>query len=156
METAMNNSQKDAALKLIRFMRKFGNLKFVDVDGVTPAEVDAILHIGLMASQRDFASPGAVAERMQISPSQLSQLLRSLDERGYVVRSRSMEDSRKIVLELTDAGMEIFHQVEKAFSVQTDGIIDFLGYEETVHFAATLKKLIEYMDARTPMGGDAR
>lgn len=152
----MNEAQKDTALKLIRFMRKFGSLKFVEMDAATPTEVDAILHIGLMASLKGFATPGAVADRMQISPSQLSQLLRSLDEHGFVARKRSTDDSRKVVLRLTDEGQKVFDQVEKAFSVQTDEIVEFLGKEESARFASTLRRLVEYMDERETQGGDAR
>jgi DNA-binding MarR family transcriptional regulator len=49
---------------------------------------------------------GTVAERLGIDPSRASRIVADVVERGYIRRAASQTDSRRIVLEATDKGME--------------------------------------------------
>ena len=60
-------------------------------EGVTPAEARAVHVVWLMSRQGEAARPGSVAAHMHTTPSALSQILKSLEEKGLLVRHRTRE-----------------------------------------------------------------
>ena len=81
-------------------------------EGVTPAEARAVHVVWLMSRQGEAARPGSVAARMHTTPSALSQILKSLEEKGLLVRHRTRDDFRAVALELTDAGSAVAQETE--------------------------------------------
>ena len=82
-------------------------------EGVTPAEARAVHVVWLMSRQGEAARPGSVAAHMHTTPSALSQILKSLEEKGLLVRHRTRDDFRAVALELTDAGSAVAQETER-------------------------------------------
>jgi DNA-binding MarR family transcriptional regulator len=53
------------------------------------------------------ATVGQVQAFVHKSPSTTSSLIAQLEEKGYVTRTRSREDNRVVLVELTPSGLEI-------------------------------------------------
>ena len=69
-------------------------------------------HFRLLWILRHHAcSLSELADRQAVSLPTMSNSVSILEEKGWVVRNRSGEDRRKVVIELTDAGREVLDEV---------------------------------------------
>lgn len=59
----------------------------------------------------DGVRPGALAERSGITKQAMNQLLRSLEELGYVVRSDDPDDGRARIVHFTDHGHDAYSMI---------------------------------------------
>ena len=88
-------------LRLNRFLRRFA--RQMDSQGVRPRQF-AVLRFLLELGP---ATVGQVQEHLYLSASTTSMVIAQLEEAGYVTRTRSEEDNRVVVVELTPTGEEI-------------------------------------------------
>ena len=88
-------------LILFRYLRQ--QARQMDSQGIKPRQF-AVLRLLLEGGP---APVGAVQEHIYLSPSTTSTLIAQLEEAGYVTRTRSLEDNRVVIVELTPAGRDI-------------------------------------------------
>jgi DNA-binding MarR family transcriptional regulator len=88
-------------LRLNRFLRRYA--RQMDSQGVRPRQF-AVLRFLLEAGP---ATVGQVQAYLYLSASTTSMVIAQLEEAGYVTRTRSEEDNRVVVVELTTAGRKI-------------------------------------------------
>jgi DNA-binding MarR family transcriptional regulator len=88
-------------LRLNRFLRRYA--RQMDSQGVRPRQF-AVLRFLL---EMGPATVGHVQEYLYLSASTTSMVIAQLEEAGYVTRTRSPEDNRVVVVELTPTGEEI-------------------------------------------------
>lgn len=83
--------------------------------------------------------------RLRLESSTLTPLLKKLESAGYVVRERSKEDERVVVVSLTDEGCKLH---DEAMSVPTC-MVDSLHVDPQlgVELAALLDDFLEQVDA---------
>ena len=63
--------------------------------------------------EREPRSLRDLGEALRLEPATLSPLVKRLEARGYVTRSRSVDDERQLALRLTPAGRTLRTQAEK-------------------------------------------
>lgn len=118
-------------------------------EGVTPAEGRAVHVMGKMAGRGDEVRPGAVAAAMHITPSALSQILKSLEEKGLIERHRTSGDFRAIALVLTPAGEAVAAEAERLRSMHLNDLLAYLGQEDVEHLVRTLGKVLAFHEERS-------
>ncbi len=77
--------------------------QLIDERGLTPRDLSVLRYLWESAS----ATVGQVQAFMHQSPSTTSTLVAQLEDKGYVTRTRSQQDNRVVIVELTPAGLEI-------------------------------------------------
>ncbi|MBU0511821.1 MAG: MarR family winged helix-turn-helix transcriptional regulator [Chloroflexi bacterium] len=89
-------------LALLRYTRQHGH-QMIDERGIKPREFSVLRHL------RDSgpATVGQIQAFLHNSPSTTSSLIAQLEEKGYLTRTRSPEDNRVVIVELTGLGQEI-------------------------------------------------
>lgn len=113
-------------------------------EGVTPAEARAVHVVWLMSRQGEAARPGSVAAHMHTTPSALSQILKSLEEKGLLVRHRTRDDFRAVALELTDAGSAVAQETERLHVEHAKAVIAYVGEEDFAHLLRTVDRILEF------------
>jgi DNA-binding MarR family transcriptional regulator len=89
-------------LALQHYLRRHAR-SLIDARGLTPRDLSVLRY--LLESER--ATVGQVQAFVHKSPSTTSSLIAQLEERGYVTRTRSQEDNRVVIVELTATGQRI-------------------------------------------------
>lgn len=69
------------------------------------------LVLGILADAETPLPPNQIAERLIISRATVTGLLDSLERRGYVRRLPHTSDRRMLLIELTDAGRQVAHEI---------------------------------------------
>lgn len=102
----------------------------------------------LQALRTDLSlNAGALAREVQLSQGTLTDLLIRLEKKGLITRSRSEEDRRKVLVLLTDNGIEV---VDRAPSLLHDRFINELNKLEVwerTQILATLQRVAAMMEA---------
>jgi DNA-binding MarR family transcriptional regulator len=91
-------------LRILRFLRQYTHK--MQNEGISPRDY-AVLRFLLESGP---ATVGEVQAYVYKSPSTTSTLIAQLEDAGYVSRTRSQQDNRVVVVELTPAGREVAEQ----------------------------------------------
>ncbi len=81
--------------------------------GLRPHQHQALLAIHGMP-ERDFATVGELAERLQIRPNTALELTMRLEKEGLIMRQKATTDRRTVELRLTPEGLEKLHRLSLA------------------------------------------
>jgi DNA-binding MarR family transcriptional regulator len=98
-----------------------------DERGVTVSELSAMLEV---------ASP-------TVTP-----LVRSLEERGMVLRYNDKEDRRAVRVKLTEQGIAHIKELAKKRSAQIQGLVEFLGEEKSQQLIELLEQVYMYIEMK--------
>lgn len=74
----------------------------------------------LLTINEKYGSPVTkIAPRMNMEPNSLSRILKSLEEKGYVLKRKNSEDKRKVYVTLTESGLKLRDMAsEKLFALE--------------------------------------
>lgn len=90
--------------------------------------------------------PGDLSHMMQASTAYVAKLLRGMEEKGLIIRTRAPEDKRKILLALTEKGREAADKMEGQVKRAMIGFLKELGDEDAAAFIRILDKIAELVD----------
>ena len=85
-------------LSMYRYLRQYG--RQMQVQGIRPRQFSVLLFL----DEQGSATVGEVQDYLYLSPSTTSAVIAELEETGFVTRSRSAQDNRVVIVELTPAG----------------------------------------------------
>lgn len=102
--------------------------------------------LGRIAGNR-IDSPGNIyADDLQrslfVSKPAISQMLKSLENAGYIKRDINMTNRRKLNVILTDRGREIYEGARQRYRAMLDRIIQAFGEEKTQQMIALNREFI--------------
>lgn len=155
----MDDDFEALKLEFFEVMREFHQIKpvpFDAVEGLTPAEAKT-LHMIFAAEQRGSDAgvrPGFVAGHLHVTPSALSQVLKTLEEKQLVERSRGCDDDfRAVMLRLTPRGAALARDIDARWEEQARGMVDYVGLEELRQMMATTRRIAAYWQERAGAHG---
>ena len=114
------------------FHRHFAGL------GVTPARFSVFALIATNPGVR----PGVIAEALRIKPSNVAALVNSLVAEGLVERTPDASELRANLLHVTEAGAEMWREMERSADETDAGFLDGLTRAEGRQLVALLRKLL--------------
>jgi DNA-binding MarR family transcriptional regulator len=95
-------------------------------------------------------SPGDIAERIGVTPGNLTGIVDRLEHDGLLTRARG-EDRRSVTLHLTPAGEERLRRVVPQMHVHLQALFGVLSDEEITHTLDVLDKLDRHLNAKEPV-----
>ena len=105
-------------------------------------------HIGVSAQFRVLwilehgpQSLSELAEKQHVSLPTMSNSISILEERGWIQRKRSTEDRRKVVIEISPAGLEVLEETRREMEARVTAIIGALSVMEREQVAQGLNIL---------------
>ena len=113
---------------------------FLDPLGLTYTQYVAMMALW----EHDSVSVKDLGKRLYLDSATLTPLLKRLESHGYVTRTRSPEDERSVIIELTDEGRAL-HERALAVPGCIGGCIR-MEPEEATQLKALLEKLLAAME----------
>lgn len=92
--------------------------KVLDEFGLTTSQMELLGAIYHMSRQQKEATQIVLSQETEIDPMTTSTILRNLEKKGLISRRESVTDTRARIVELTEAGKELF---EKAIAKVKSG-----------------------------------
>ncbi|MGF7048892.1 DNA-binding MarR family transcriptional regulator [Paenibacillus sp. DS2015] len=152
----MNNMTAET---LFRAMMRFNKAEFRHrlVEGLKPSELVLMFCVkkkvkpgtmGLMVSE--------ISELLGVTSPTVTQLLKSLEVKDWITRSIDQQDRRAVRIKLSDKGEQVIKAAMEATEASFEGLIQYLGEEESNQLAELLIKAYEYFerDGHSTQGGD--
>lgn len=102
------------------------------------------MHVIEAVGPEEGNNMSSIARKLNITVGSLTTAMNSLVKKGYVVRERSEEDRRVVLIKLTDKGIKAYHHHEDYHRQMTQAIVDTLNEEEMVVWVKSLDALTEF------------
>jgi DNA-binding MarR family transcriptional regulator len=111
----------------------------IGLDGVTS---DHWRVLRLLADEAGHAM-GEIAERLEMNPPTLTKLVDRMVGKSLVQRSADPEDSRRVLVYVTDAGLDLLGQLEPRIDRHHAALRDLLGERNARQLERLLGMLID-------------
>jgi len=85
---------------------------------------------------------------LELSPSTITPLINSLEEKGYLKREYDKTDRRIVLLSFTEEGYSLKEKMNTEFNNRMKGLIKHLGEKDTKELIRLLKKCGEYVNKK--------
>ena len=123
-ETVRDRSPQSLENEIIALAHRLKRLRPAlspSMDGLTPMEAHALVLLFCCINNFLFCAdekqrsvkPSDIARHLRVSPSAVSQFLRSLERKGFIVRTRAEGDSRSVCIGLTEKGQSLSSQLRR-------------------------------------------
>jgi DNA-binding MarR family transcriptional regulator len=150
----MNDDLKQNLLHALFFFKRTNNvilrsLLNDDDGGLSVAELSALGCIGHCDEEdgnADKTTHHAMHETLAVSKAAVSQMLGSLEKRGYIRREIDRDNRRKIIITLTEQGETAVDDAEKKMDILMSRIITQFGEKDTRNFTRLLDRFAEVVD----------
>lgn len=117
-------------------------------EGVTSAEMGMLLAIAFaQAAGRDIR-PGFLAAHFHTTKGAVSQTLKALEEKGFILRERSAADARAVRITLTPAGSDLCRQADRMRNAQMAALVEHLGAEDIAHLTRIVRRVVDYQETQ--------
>ncbi|MCM1496966.1 MAG: MarR family transcriptional regulator [Clostridium sp.] len=89
-------------------------------------------------------SAGILTNQLHVVPGRMTDILSSLERKGLVVRKKSEEDKRRVLVYVTAKGRRAAKQKREAIKQEYAGLLKQLGTEDTEELIRLLKIVLAY------------
>jgi DNA-binding MarR family transcriptional regulator len=142
---------KKASYSISRSLSNNGN------DGLSAAELSALGCINCRGSEdcgpAEQTTHHAMHETLSVSKAAVSQMLGSLEKRGYIRREIDRDNRRKIIITLTKKGNSAIDKGQKHMDGLMASIIERFGEEDIRDFVRLLDRFAEVVDETVNKSG---
>lgn len=154
----MDNFSQELAQDLLRifsqFKRSSGQHPLTRL-GIKPSEF-VLLH--LLLEHGDDALVGMrvteISDKLQITPSGVTHTINSLEKGGYIERLADPTDRRIVLVKATAKSKEVFKQLYAERVQFIEGLVTFLGEQDSKEFIRLFSKALDYFKERRKNSGD--
>src|SRR6266568_1371328 len=141
-------AQADAtAQKLFRSFMQFNKAEWHQrsIAGCTPSEIRVLFCIrkGVKPDTLEI-KVSEISKMLHVTSPTITQLLKGLEANGLVTRHIDPTDRRAVGIALTEKGEMVTQQAADAFSASFEGLVEYLGEEQSYQLAELLSKVFRY------------
>lgn len=153
----MNNT---TAHKLFQAMMRFNKAEFRhrSIEGVKPSELILMFCVKKkMKPDTAGLKVSEISELLGVTSPTVTQLLKSLEVKEWIDRSMDQLDRRAVRIKLSAKGEEVIKDAMESTEASFNGLIEYLGEEESDQLAELLIKAYEYYERQQQnltQGGD--
>ena len=145
MSKELQNELVQAMFRLKKMMnRGLGR----DTNNINITMSEFILMREVAENTKDVYNPSAlteVREYLSVSKAAVSQMLNSLEKRGYILREIDPNNRRNIIVILTDEGRTAFEKRNQEFYDRFEMVIRGIGEKDVSLFIAMINKMSDAM-----------
>lgn len=96
---------------------------------------------------QDNVTAGILTEQLHVVPGRMTDILKSLENKGLIKRYRDDEDKRRVNVCITDSGRFEAEEKRKYISNEYKGLFKILSKDDTEELIRLLKIVLSYSDS---------
>ena len=131
--------RRNQALSLIKRLQEIKQPKILKTISDLDAGMRCIMLFLSENSTGVYAS--AISENMGVSRARVGVLLKKMENKGLVTKTKSTTDSRIEIISMTDQGKKLISSAFDKVVEDTIKLIDIIGYKELSDFLDTSEKI---------------
>jgi DNA-binding MarR family transcriptional regulator len=119
------------------------------IAGYKPSEIKVLLCIkrGIGPSTPEI-KVSEISKRLHVTSPTVTQLIKGLEADGLIERHIDPQDRRSAGIKLTEKGEFVTRQAETAFEESVNGLIEYLGEEQSNQLVELLMKAYRYYEEK--------
>ncbi|MBC8532194.1 MarR family winged helix-turn-helix transcriptional regulator [Gehongia tenuis] len=121
--------------------------------GASRSEITLLLMLHAHGGEKGL-KVSQLSRRLDVAPPTVTQMINSLERKGFLERSIDPEDRRAVLVKLTERGSEIMERGRRELMQRFHGLIQYMGPEDAKELARLLNKTAEYMRHRQIKKGE--
>ncbi|PKM39513.1 MAG: MarR family transcriptional regulator [Firmicutes bacterium HGW-Firmicutes-8] len=145
----MEKSRNPIAQKLLESFTQFHRLNWRQspIVGLKSSEIMLLFCIKrTVKSDSVGIKVSDISSALKVASPTVTQLINGLETSGFVERTMDQEDRRAVRVNLTDKGKRTLEKVSDVFYNSFDGLVEYLGEEESSKLAELLSKVFTYFN----------
>ncbi|MFB5191408.1 MarR family winged helix-turn-helix transcriptional regulator [Alicyclobacillus fastidiosus] len=145
----MDELDQSAAAKLFQSFMRFRRVHWLGrtSTGRKPSDIRVLFTIRRGERQHvNGLKVSDISELLHVAVPTVTQLIKGLEASGFVERRMDDEDKRVIRVRMTKRGNEEIVRARKETLNSLNGLVDFLGEEQSEQLAALLAQVCQYYD----------
>lgn len=107
-------------------------------------EMHTLMCVWIAYRHNKEARPSLLAKYSHVSPSAVSQTLKTLEGKGLVARVRSANDSRSVVIELTEEGRALIEELQSIRSSYFDEMFEAIGVDDMQTLMRIMRRVLDF------------
>lgn len=143
MDQELRSAYEDL-LSAVSKMHYLSHLTRHLVEGVTPVEMRVLVVVLFSTEREEEVRPSLLSSSLGTTKSALSQVLRSLEDKGLISRKRSERDSRAVVVELTEKGQDHLEQIHDECDREMSELVDYIGLDDLRYLKRTVDRITDF------------
>lgn len=133
--------------EFVRLMRMIHREQFHPTwtpGNLSKPEMHTLMCVWIANRHNKEARPSSLAKYSHVSPSAVSQTLKTLEVKGLVARVRSVNDSRSVVIELTEEGRALIEEVQSIRSSYFDEMFEAIGVDDMQTLMRIMRRVLDF------------
>lgn len=128
-------------LKLMHAMREFHRLGWSErsIAGCKPSEIRVLFCI-----RHGMMKVSEISKLLHVTSPSVTQLLKGLEAHQLIERHIDPVDRRAVGIKLTEQGDEVTRQAMEGYKRSLDGLVAYLGQDESERFVELITKVMRY------------
>ncbi|HEY0752457.1 MAG TPA: MarR family transcriptional regulator [Ktedonobacteraceae bacterium] len=115
------------------------------VGGCKPSEIRVLFCVKRgMATEAGEMKVSSISKLLLVTSPSVTQLLKSLESNGLIERRIDPLDRRSVGVRLTKKGEDVTRQAQQALVTSLQGLIEYLGEEESEQLVESLSRVFSY------------
>lgn len=148
----MDQSINPTVQKLMRAfiqLNKTGWQERASIAGYKPSEIRVLFCVkkGIKPDATEI-KVSEISKLLHVTSPTVTQLLKGLEANGLIERHIDQVDRRAVGIKLTEKGETVTQQAMEAFARSLQGLIEYLGEEESNQLVELLSKVFRYFSER--------
>ena len=103
-----------------------------------------IMAVSRLEGEGRSVRSGDIAKCGHATPSAVSQILKSLEEKGLITRQRDKGDSRAVTVHLTEGGRAFSARGRELHEQMIDEVLTYLGPKDAEHLVRIVERLADF------------
>lgn len=140
--------------KLFRTLMQFKRLSWHErsIAGCKPSEIRVLFCIKKNSNLHNpEIKVSEISKQLLVTSPTITQLLKGLEANGLIERHIDAIDRRAVGVTLTEKGEMVVQQAGDALSTALQGLIDYLGEDQSEQLVGLLSKVFHYFEREASM-----
>ena len=148
----MESTTNPTAQKLLKSFMQFNKAEWHQrsIAGCKPSEIRVLFCIkkGLKSDIPEM-KVSEISKQLHVTSPTITQLMKGLEANGLIERNIDPIDRRAVGIKLTEKGELVTRHAAEVFSSSLNGLIEYLGEEQSDQLAELLFKVFRYYNEKT-------
>lgn len=94
--------------------------------------------------EKNGLTPGTLSDISELGSGRVANILKSMEEKGYIVRKKDDNDKRKVLVYITDEGKKWHEENKRRVEEEVDSVLKYIGEQDTKELIRILNKVVDY------------
>ncbi len=98
----------------------------------------------LYLSLENGLTPGLLSEITELGTGRIANILKTMEEKGYIIRKKDEKDKRKVYVYVTEKGKKWHNENKTKLDEEINNVLNYIGQKDSLELIRILNKIVNY------------